>query len=266
MKIPLIEACIDGSLAEVDKLLASCDIKTVKDDCDWTPLMAACCNDRPDVVAKLLTAGADVLAVDQDGWTPLLYAVDSANIKVVAQLLAAGAHQSVDAATKDGWRAAHFVAREGATQVLEVLLAAQVNVSAQTSEGWAPLMLAAKEGHIETVKMLIDAGADVLAVDELGQSAIFFASQSDYFIEQGNLGIVEALIAAGAELSTARAASPASICEADAGCTPAAIPSPAKVKKTGTKGKKEAKKGNGKIATARRNTKEKSVDALIASL
>ena len=250
MKMPLIEAAIDGSLAVLDRLLASCDdVNTVKDDCDWTPLMAACCNDRPEVVQKLLDAKADVVACDKEGWTPLLYAVDSANTKVVAQLLAAGAHKSVEVATSDGWRCAHFVAREGAQAVLEVLLAAEADVSAQTSEGWSPLMLAAREGHIETVKMLIEAGADVAAVDNEGQSALYFASQSDLFIEQGNLDIVEALIAAGAEH---RASSPVSVCGDAGGGTVAAAPSP-KVKKSS-----KGKKGNGKIATARRNTSKGS--------
>ena len=85
----LIEACIDGNLAEVNRL--------IKD-------------------------GANPNAVDKDGDTALMQAAWKGHAEIAKILLSAGANP--DAARDDGTTALHVAAHYGYTEVAKVLLAA----------------------------------------------------------------------------------------------------------------------------------------------
>ena len=222
---PLHEAARSGIATVVRALLeegAEVDARPFRFD-PWlstgglTPLHNATSNPDPEVAAALLEAGADLGS--RGGWqngTTLHHAARSGNAAVAALLLEAGAH--VNARTHRGLTPLHEAAR-WSPDLLEVLLEAGADVHAR---GWygvthsvdgnlTPLHIATYANRDpEIVTMLLAAGADPngevpRADPSAGRSAAamhgkpgsplrFAAARDD------NLGVVEALLRAGADL------------------------------------------------------------------
>ncbi|MEJ2421415.1 MAG: ankyrin repeat domain-containing protein, partial [Acidobacteriota bacterium] len=158
-----------------------------------------------------------------NGWTPLMWAALGDRPRVAELLLDRGADPNLKE-FDDGYRAAHFAARRGATGVLKILIAhgadiearddlaetplhlaaarnvaacltlleAGANVHARTEAGWTPLHLAALNGRPANCEALIKAGADVEARGKFGRTPLHLAAA------EGRTEVCRALTAHGA--------------------------------------------------------------------
>jgi uncharacterized protein len=112
----------------------------IRTDHDESPLMMACLRGELELAKKLIDRGADV---NKPGWTPL-----------------------------------HYAATSGHLDVMELLFANSAYVDAESPNGTTPLMMAAQYGSTAAVKRLLDEGADPTLRNQLGLSAIDFASRA----------------------------------------------------------------------------------------
>ena len=136
----LIEACIHGKLAEVNRLIKDgANPNTARVD-NATALHVATYYGYTEVAKVLLAAGANPNAADNDGWTALMHA-----------------------------------AIIGYTEVTKVLLDNGANPNAADNDGKTALMLAAAEGHEEFAKMLLSVAANPNATDNDGKTALDIA-------------------------------------------------------------------------------------------
>ena len=89
----------------------------------------------------------------------------------------------------DNFTPLHLAAREGADEMIKILLQQGENINAtSTQSGTTPLILAATNGHEQAITVLLDAGAAVNTADKLDGTALMYASSKGY------LGIVRKLL------------------------------------------------------------------------
>ena len=149
-------------------------------------------------IKALKRVGCSLTRPGYRGKSPLDLAADKGNSPVVRALLARGV-----AATASSL--AHAVAHPG---VVRQLLAAGAPVEGLTSlrlfDGGSttPLIEAARTVHLESLQLLLGAGANVNACDEHGRAALMIALRSQSADIAAILGVVEALLAAGANVAT----------------------------------------------------------------
>ena len=96
-------------------------------------------------------------------------------------------------------------AKHGNAALLRLLLGGQLQggtpeVNSTSEAGWAPLALASFRGHDAAVRVLLDAGADACWQHADGCSVLELA------VESGSAAVVQALLAAGADISSGRKA------------------------------------------------------------
>ena len=170
------------------------------------------------VVEALLAAGADVQAANNDGDTALMYAAEGGHLPVVAALLAAGA--DVQAASNDGgtaarrrltcrwWRRCWRRAPTCRPPTTTAARRSWLRLRAGTCRWWRrcwrraptcrppPTTTATRRsclrlagGHLPVVEALLAAGADVQAADNKADTALMAAALG------GHLPVVEALLA-----------------------------------------------------------------------
>ncbi|MEM9079336.1 MAG: ankyrin repeat domain-containing protein [Verrucomicrobiota bacterium] len=152
-------------------------------------LLKAVDQDGVEVVQELIAAGAEVNERSEYGVTPLGLACEKGRPGVVKVLLEAGA--------KFDWSAGDPVllaaARGGFEETVGILLDAGAPVD-QASGGQTALMWAAAGGYEDVVELLLTGGAEVERVaGESGLDALCFA------VRAGRTGVVEQLVAAGAD-------------------------------------------------------------------
>lgn len=179
-------------------------------------LHTACQQGDPGLVKALLDKGADVNAADLFGWTLLHNAIYHGHPKIVQMVLERGADGS--AADFHGNMPLHMaielmvceknqLAEAGKdvtefnkcymtlwrrSDVLNVLLANDVDVNAKDEDGLTPLHIASKRGDLAIVIALLDKRAYINAEDKNGLTPLHLASQ------EGDLAIVRALLDKGA--------------------------------------------------------------------
>lgn len=139
--------------------------------------------------------GADINGrSDKDalGRTPYLLSLQY-GFKGQAETLLASADTSLRDAK--GYGAVHYAVRGNDTSRLLALLRAHGDARRAASDGTTPLMLAARLNNGTTTRMLLGS-SDLDAKDSNGYAAIHIAA------ENGNLDIVQALVAAGAATGT----------------------------------------------------------------
>ena len=85
----------------------------------------------------------------------------------------------------------------GDARGVNAVIAQGVDVNAKNKDenGGTALMMAAREGNVDIVKALLAAGADIGAKDNDGDAALVWA------VEEGRADIVEMLLAAGADIN-----------------------------------------------------------------
>ena len=159
------------------------------------PLCYAVRGENARAVEFLLQSGAmpDFRAVES-GMTPLHWAAILGQSNLVALLLKHGATNNI---LSDFGRPLHAAAmsQEGAKR----LLSAPPTIIAPAVGGQAPDQpwVGSDEDHVAALKLLLLSGAGVNGLDQNGRTPLFLA------VRQGNVGAVETLLAAGADLSAA---------------------------------------------------------------
>ncbi len=149
----LIQSAFDGSLAEVEILVAKGAAVNLQDQKKRTPLILAASNGHTSVVEFLFSKGADINARDSGGQTALTYASKRSFNETAAFLLKNGA---------------------------------DVNVQSK-KKGISALMLAAGWGNVELVQLLLEHGADPSLTDIFGKTAKGVAQ------DRGNSAVVDLL-------------------------------------------------------------------------
>ena len=135
----LFQALQDGSVKVADVLVA-----WPKTQVEWrsakdeSPLMMAAIRGHTGLVRKLVDRGADV---NKTGWTPL-----------------------------------HYAATSGHLAIIEILLEQHAYIDAESPNKTTPLMMAAHYGTPQAVKLLLEAGADPSLRNDLGLTALDFAT------------------------------------------------------------------------------------------
>jgi len=78
---------------------------------------------------------------------------------------------------KTGWTPLHYAATGGHDDIIQLLLDNHAYVDAASPNGSTPLMMAAMYGSSSAVRLLLEAGADPSLKNDLGLTAIDFASK-----------------------------------------------------------------------------------------
>ena len=148
-------------------------------------------NRDTEAIKLFLAAGMSPNTKDVFGHPALLLAVGLDYLEGVQLLLGAGA--DVNANGKDGMTALLEAAkRSGEEEVVKALLRSKADVNARNKYGWTAWMLAVKNGHTELLSILRQAGA----VERGAKEAELIARAST-----GDLGSVQSLIQAGADVN-----------------------------------------------------------------
>ncbi|MFC2159835.1 ankyrin repeat domain-containing protein [Actinomycetota bacterium] len=87
----LLEACLQGDLEEVERLLVQGVAVNVIDDSGTTPLMLAAASGYTEIAELLINKGADVYAKDNVDRTALMWAELMSNTEIIELLKASGA-------------------------------------------------------------------------------------------------------------------------------------------------------------------------------
>lgn len=225
---PMCKAAYGGHLAVVETLVAAgADVNAGS-----SPLHLAAREGHGEIVAFLLMKGAEKEAINSNRHTPLIMAVGAGHIAVVKTLIAA----DVDICSADfyGFTALHAAVVNGHDEIAAILAQEGADKDAlENRDDTTPLIMAASEGQLSMVETLAAAGADVnvrRAGD--GTTALHCAVEHGYhkivsvLLRNGadtdvrdkegddtplmwalersdvHVPIVEALLAAGADLNT----------------------------------------------------------------
>ncbi|XP_063405743.1 serine/threonine-protein phosphatase 6 regulatory ankyrin repeat subunit C-like [Mytilus trossulus] len=161
-------ACWDGHYDTIkylldlnDQTLSSRVNTTIKDKYGWSVLHTASVNGHTEVVKLLIDDGLDVNDTTQIGCTPLLLACQNGHYDIVKHLLDLNGdtlNSCVDTTIKDeyGWSVLHEACFQGHTNMVRLLITANVKINDKTKYGSTPLYLACQNGHYETVNFLLD--------------------------------------------------------------------------------------------------------------
>ena len=230
---PLMRAALHGTVADIDRLVASGADVNAASPTGVTALMCAVHDSRK--FARLLAAGANPSAATASGHSTLMVAagyagagesalallargvpvggavtkgvlegvtalsraLTSGQMDVAERLLAAGA--SVEARDAKALSPMVIAAWHGDVPMIEWLLARGAKVDGVSSNGfgtgYTPLLAAIEDGRPEVVKALLTAGADLARTDDEGRPPLLYAAVS---IDRGTTEIVDMLLAAGA--------------------------------------------------------------------
>ena len=105
--------------------------------------------------------------------SPLMLASLRGHLELARKLIERGADVN-----KTGWAPLHYAATNGHLEVMELLLENHAYIDAESPNGTTPLMMAALYGTPAAVKLLLDAGADPTPRNQLGMTAIDFATKA----------------------------------------------------------------------------------------
>jgi uncharacterized protein len=194
----LVGAVARGEPAEVEKLLArgaDPNATGAIDPSGSRPLATAVTTKNLRLLEVLLAHGADPNLANPGmgggtGYTPLGLAAFNGQADATKLLLRAGAR--VESGESQETPLA-LAAQAGDLATVDALLAAGAKVDpAEEAVGYPPLVLAAEYGNLAVVRRLVEAGAVIDRRDNLGMTALLFASA------KGQLEIARYLLAKGA--------------------------------------------------------------------
>jgi ankyrin repeat protein len=164
-------------------------------------------------VKQLLKSDLNLVhAIDNDGFTALFIAIQNEKIEVIRLLLKYGADPNEVVATGQwkGQTPLMVASYKGYPKIVELLLEKGAKVDTAMSEdstlkfsiGKTALMFAVQNGHPDVAEQLIKAGANVNATNKKGDTALI-ESMHSYFLEEGDLSLVNLLIENRADLNKA---------------------------------------------------------------
>jgi len=165
------------------------------EDVPGSPLAeAARRGDVDDVLALLADGGIDVDAPSRDGTPALHWLVRLGEREAVRRLIEAGA--DVNLPNRYGMRPLHVAIDMGDASLVRLLLEAGADPSAPDRAAEPPLMLAARVGEPAVVEALLAHGVEVDAREpHYGQTPLMVA------VREGHLDVVELLLDAGADVN-----------------------------------------------------------------
>ena len=167
-------------------------------------------------VIALLEQGASANARQTDGAAALHWAAHWDDAAMAEALLGAGA--DVDAANDFGATPLWLACLNGSETMVATLLAAGADANAALPSGETVLMTASRTGSVEAVRLLASHGADLNAREHTrGQTALMWA------VAQQHPGVVETLIALGADVHAHSAPQPRRIHTRTAGFNPTGV-------------------------------------------
>ncbi|KAI8812397.1 ankyrin repeat-containing domain protein, partial [Cladochytrium replicatum] len=141
-----------------------------------TPLHIAAHKGHLEMVRLLCENGAEVDALDSQGTTPLFRSLEGTARRLeVAHALVTEFGASIDLRDNEDWTAAHYCARWGYSDLLQLILSRGFNPNAQDVDGWSLLHCAAKGGHAGIVVALLQKGARPDVCDAEDWNALHFA-------------------------------------------------------------------------------------------
>ena len=142
-----------------------------------TSLMAAVIEGDLDLVKQAIEAGASLDRYDWNlSYAPLGMAIDHGYLEIVECLLNAGTNPHCGSTSTT---ALGLAAENGATEIMQLLLARKVDVNTPIApDGWTALLAAIQNGHRSVVQLLITAGANP-NVWSRGETPILLAAKSE---------------------------------------------------------------------------------------
>ena len=135
---------------------------------------------RDSLVEELLQRGASALKVDLHGWTPLHCAASCGKANILALVLPAALEEhprAADVQTADERRATPLLLACGKNESAAVQLLLSVSKSAicmRDADGFTPLLRAGMQGNMGIVDLLLAEGADINEQDYLGNSSLHY--------------------------------------------------------------------------------------------
>ncbi|KAF1326568.1 Serine/threonine-protein phosphatase 6 regulatory ankyrin repeat subunit, partial [Globisporangium splendens] len=165
----LIQACRAGN-KRIVKLLLAIDAcpNAVVDHC--TPLFAACVDGHVDIMKILIASGADV---NECGGRALLCAWLKRRADMVDALLAHEVNVDVPYADRQD-RLARAIER-GDVDMTDALLASGADANQKNRLYVLPIIIATEKGHSEIIKILVASGAIVDSTDDRGETPLLCA-------------------------------------------------------------------------------------------
>lgn len=143
------------------------------------------------VIAAIASIGGDAKG--------FLAAVDNRGRKyaAIARMLL-DSKADANAKDGDGWPVLHYAARDGNSEIVDILLAHGANIEARDRDHFTALHTAAEAGRADVVRVLLDHGADVSARVPDGRTALHHAAAQNMIGDYTR--IVAMLIAHNAEV------------------------------------------------------------------
>jgi ankyrin repeat protein len=203
------EAVVRGDVSALTDLLTAGADPDGPLTLGMTPIMRAAVRDDADVISVLLRFGAEPDLTDFDGLTALQVAARQGASSAIEVLATAGADPN--RASDNGMNALHHAADSGSAAAIRTLVGLGISIDATSGSvtqghgyprdtGPTALGIAARGNHEDAVSTLLELGADVNARSEAGITPVLSAVFANSSPE-----VVEALVAAGADLSVTAA-------------------------------------------------------------
>ena len=160
-----------------------------------TPLALAIFNSVPSrrdltLARKLVELGADPDVPTADGRTPLMLSIESESYDFAEYLLARGVRKNPVSHAKVS--AIHLAISKRQSKLVRQLITPET-INQRDARNNTPLIGAAITSQVEIVRLLLAGGALVNPVNDFGAPALSYAAK------EGDLAIVETLLAAGAD-------------------------------------------------------------------
>jgi ankyrin repeat protein len=179
---PLGAAALSGDLESVRTLVEEAglppddrELTNQGEELGWNALIYSAIGDHPSVAAYLLQRGADSSLEEAEwGYRALHFAARTGSSNVVRILV--GTKSGLEARDRLGQTPLHLAATNNDPACCRVLLAAGADLRAKTKAGWTPLHLAAINGRASVCEALLDAGAAVDPRDDLGRTPLHLAA------------------------------------------------------------------------------------------
>jgi len=183
----LILAIRDGNTSRARKLLATANVHT-RDLDGNTPLLLACARNDLFLVRALLKKQASAEVRNLKERTPLIEAAKNGSRELVDELLKSKRPLDLDAQDKQGETALLVAAREGAADVVTLLLKHKADPRVPNRSGSTPLIEMSHYPQVDAVRALLEHGANACACTIRHRTAIIEAAA------EGHYNILEVLL------------------------------------------------------------------------